>query len=96
MNKFLPAGLALAAWPGLAWAAEPALDAGNTAWMLASTVLVLMMTIPGVAFFYAGMVRKKNVLGTMMQSFTICALVAVTWVVAGYSIAFGNGNQYTG
>jgi Amt family ammonium transporter len=49
-----------------------------------------------VAFFYAGMVRKKNVLGTMMQSFTICALVAVTWVVAGYSIAFGNGNQYIG
>jgi len=96
MNKFLPAGLALAAWPGLALAAEPALDAGNTAWMLASTVLVLMMTIPGVAFFYAGMVRKKNVLGTMMQSFTICALVAVTWVVAGYSIAFGNGNQYIG
>jgi Amt family ammonium transporter len=96
MNKFLPAGLVLAAWPGLALAAEPALDAGNTAWMLASTVLVLMMTIPGVAFFYAGMVRKKNVLGTMMQSFTICALVAVTWVVAGYSIAFGNGNQYIG
>ena len=96
MNKFLPAGLAVAAWPGLALAAEPALDAGNTAWMLAATVLVLMMTIPGVAFFYAGMVRKKNVLGTMMQSFTICALVAVTWVIAGYSIAFGNGNQYIG
>ena len=96
MNKFLPAGLAVAAWPGLALAAEPALDAGNTAWMLAATVLVLMMTIPGVAFFYAGMVRKKNVLGTMMQSFTICALVAVTWVIAGFSIAFGNGNQYIG
>jgi len=90
------AGPLLLAGPALAQAAPPALDAGNTAWMLAATVLVLMMTIPGVAFFYAGMVRKKNVLATIMQSFTICALVAVTWVVAGYSIAFGNGGLYFG
>ena len=92
-NLFTMAALLLAI-PSMAQAA--ALDAGNTAWMLTATALVLMMTIPGVAFFYAGMVRKKNVLGTMMQSFTICALVAVTWVVAGYSLAFGNGNAYIG
>ena len=90
------AGLVAAASPAFAQAPAPALDAGNTAWMLTATALVLMMTIPGVAFFYAGMVRKKNVLGTMMQSFTICALVAVCWVVAGYSLAFGNGNAYIG
>jgi len=86
--------LALAG-PALAQDA-PALDAGNTAWMLTATALVLMMTIPGVALFYAGMVRKKNVLATMMQSFFICALIAVTWMVAGYSIAFGNGGLYFG
>ena len=94
--------LALAALPAMAQtaapaaAAAPALDAGNTAWMLISTILVLMMTIPGVALFYAGMVRKKSVLATMMQSFFIAALVAVTWMVAGYSIAFGNGGEYFG
>ncbi|HEV7458369.1 MAG TPA: ammonium transporter [Roseococcus sp.] len=87
--------LALGGAPAFAQDA-PALDAGNTAWMLTATALVLMMTIPGVALFYAGMVRKKNVLATMMQSFFICALIAVTWMVAGYSIAFGNGGLYFG
>ena len=72
------------------------MDAGDTAWMLTSTALVLLMTIPGLALFYAGMVRKKNILATMMQSFFICALVTVVWMVAGYSIAFGNGNAYFG
>ena len=69
---------------------------GDTAWMLASTALVLMMTIPGLALFYAGMVRKKNMLATMMQSFTICCLVTIVWMVAGYSIAFTNGTPYFG
>ena len=87
--------LALSALPAFA-ADAPKLDAGNTAWMITATALVLMMTIPGVALFYAGMVRKKNVLATMMQSFFICALIAVTWMVAGYSIAFGNGGLYFG
>jgi Amt family ammonium transporter len=64
--------------------------------MLVSTALVLMMTVPGVALFYAGMVRKKNVLATMMQSFSICALVSVLWMVAGYSLAFGEGNAWIG
>lgn len=69
-------------------AAAPTLDSGATAWMLTSTVLVLMMTIPGVALFYGGMVRKKNVLGTLMQSFAITGLVGVLWMLFGYSLAF--------
>jgi len=72
------------------------LDSGDTAWMLTSTLLVLMMTIPGVALFYGGMVRKKNVLATVMQSFAITCLISIVWMVAGYSIAFGEGNAYVG
>ncbi len=77
-------------------AGPPKLDSGDTAWMLTSTALVLMMTIPGLALFYAGMVRKKNVLATMMQSFAICCIVTLVWTVAGYSIAFTPGNAYMG
>jgi Amt family ammonium transporter len=77
--------------PAAAPAAEAKVDTGDTAWMLSSTALVLLMTIPGVALFYAGMVRKKNVLATMMQSFTITALVTVLWMVVGYSLAFTSG-----
>ena len=76
--------------------AEAKVDTGDTAWMLASTALVLMMTVPGLALFYGGMVRKKNVLATLMQSFSICALVTVLWMVVGYSLAFTNGNPYVG
>ena len=76
-----------------AFAEEAKLDTGNTAWMLTSTALVLMMTIPGLALFYGGMVRRKNVLATMAQSFAITALVTVLWMVAGYSIAFGDGGS---
>jgi Amt family ammonium transporter len=81
-----------------AWAddAPPKIDTGDTAWMLTSTALVLLMTVPGLALFYAGMVRKKNVLATMMQSFAICCLVTITWMVAGYSLAFTTGNPYIG
>ena len=71
-------------------------SAGDTAWMLTSTALVLLMTIPGVALFYAGMVRKKNVLATAAQSFAITALVSLLWVVAGYSLAFTQGAQFIG
>ena len=74
----------------------PKIDSGDTAWMLMSTALVLMMTIPGLALFYAGMVRKKNILATMTQSFAICCLVTVIWMVAGYSLAFTTGNAYIG
>ena len=87
--------LAMAA-PAFAEDAAPKLDSGDTAWMLTSTALVLLMTIPGLALFYAGMVRKKNILATMMQSFAITALVTVIWMVAGYSLAFTNGNAYVG
>ncbi len=80
-----------------AWADDaPKMDSGDTAWMLTSTALVLMMTIPGLALFYAGMVRKKNILATMMQSFMITCLVTVTWMIAGYSLAFTNGSAYIG
>ena len=89
------AGLLVAAMPAMAQEA-PKVDTGDAAWMLTSTALVLMMTIPGVALFYAGMVRKKNVLATMMQSFFITALITVLWIVAGYSIAFGEGGAYFG
>ncbi|MDE2007781.1 MAG: ammonium transporter [Rhodospirillales bacterium] len=77
-------------------AAAAAVSPGDTAWMLVCTALVLLMTIPGLALFYAGMVRKKNVLATMMQSFALCALISVVWMVAGYSLAFGNGNAWIG
>ena len=87
---------AAAAAAAAAPAGPPKLDSGDTAWMLTSTALVLLMTIPGLALFYAGMVRKKNVLATMMQSFVICCLVTIVWTVAGYSIAFTTGNAYMG
>ncbi len=101
LSTFLLAGAAWAqtAAPGTAAApaaaAAPAIDTGDTAWMLASTALVLMMTVPGLALFYAGMVRKKNVLATLMQSFTVCCLVTIVWMVAGYSLAFTNGTGAT-
>ena len=76
-------------------AKPPAYDHGDTAWMLTSTALVLMMTIPGLALFYAGMVRRKNILATVMQSFAITALVTIVWTVIGYSLAFTNGTGAT-
>jgi Amt family ammonium transporter len=70
----------------------PAVDTGDTAWMLASTALVLMMTVPGLALFYGGMVRKKNILAMLMQCFAITCIVTIVWTVAGYSLAFTNGS----
>jgi len=72
------------------------LNSGDTAWMLTSTALVLMMTIPGLALFYGGMVRKKNVLATLMQSFAITCLVTILWWAIGYSLAFTPGSKYLG
>ena len=77
-------------------AAAPKLDTGDTAWMLTSTALVLMMTIPGLALFYGGMVRKQNVLTIMMQSFAITCLVTILWMIVGYSLAFSEGNAIIG
>jgi len=82
---------------GFAQAAEaPKFDTGDTAWMLTSTALVLMMTIPGLALFYGGMVRKQNVLTIMMQSFAITCLVTILWMVVGYSLVFSEGNAIIG
>jgi Amt family ammonium transporter len=86
--------LAAALLPDVALAEE--LNSGDTAWMLTSTALVLMMTIPGVALFYGGMVRRKNVLATVMQSFAVCCLATIVWMVIGYSIAFGGEGQFIG
>lgn len=90
---------AFSAMPALAQQEQPTLDTGDTAWMLTSTALVLMMTIPGLALFYGGMVRKKNVLATVMQSFATACLMSVLWMIIGYSLAFGDGgslNNYVG
>lgn len=91
MLKRLGLGLvALALMPGLAFGAEPgAVDTGTTAWMLISTGLVLLM-IPGLAMFYGGLVRTKNVLGTMMHTFVALAIIGVLWTVCGYSLTFGD------
>lgn len=75
---------------------KSAQSAGDNAWMLVSSALVLMMTGPGLALFYGGLVRKKNVLGTMMQSFVMMALITVLWALVGYSLAFGEGGAVLG
>jgi len=72
------------------------IDAANTAWMLTSTVLVLFMTLPGLALFYGGLVRAKNALSVLMQCFSIACIVTLAWVVVGYSIAFGDANAWWG
>ena len=77
-------------------AVAAAQSAGDNAWMLTSTALVLMMTAPGLALFYAGLVRKKNVLGTMMQSFIMMAIMTLLWAICGYSLAFGEGTAFVG
>jgi Amt family ammonium transporter len=74
--------------------AAPKIDTGDTAWMLTSTALVLMMTIPGLGLFYGGMVRKKNVLATMAQSFGATCLITILWMVIGYSLAFTDGGSH--
>lgn len=78
------------------WQPLSAINGGDTAWVMTAAVLVLFMTVPGLALFYGGMVRKKNVLGTMMHSFSVAALVSVLWMVIGYSLAFTPGNALIG
>jgi ammonium transporter, Amt family len=84
----------LAAVP--AFAQDPTTDTGDTAWLIVATALVLLMTLPGLALFYGGMVRKMNVLTIIMQSFATCCLVSIIWVVVGYSLAFSEGSPYVG
>lgn len=89
LRKFAGLGALLSlVTPGIAMADEVVLNSGDTAWMLTATALVLFMTIPGLALFYAGMVRSKNVLSVMMQCFAITGLVSILWVLYGYSMAF--------
>ena len=76
--------------------AAPSVNKGDTAWMLMATVLVVLMTIPGLALFYGGMVRAKNMLSVLMQVFVTFSLLAVLWAVYGYSIAFTEGNAFFG
>ena len=92
------AGLALGLLPGLALAQDqaPTIDTGDTAWMLVSTALVLLMTIPGLALFYGGMVRSKNVLSVLVQVITVFSLLVVLWIVYGYSLAFSGEGKFVG
>ena len=84
--------------PSMVLAADekPKIDTGDSAWMLTSSALVLMMTIPGLALFYGGLVRSKNVLSTLMHSFFCAALISVTWVIFGYSLSFSGSGKYIG
>lgn len=91
LKKLLPAlALGIAAIPAFA-GDEPALDKADTAWIMVAGLLVLFMTIPGIALFYAGMVRKKNMLSTLAQSVAICGLMSILWYAVGYSLAFSEG-----
>lgn len=84
-------GLLATAGAALAQEEAPVLNSGDTAWMITATALVLLMTIPGLALFYGGMVRKKNVVAMTAQNFAMAAVMSVVWMVAGYSLAFGDG-----
>ena len=92
---FAALAIFLAGMPTLAWADE-ALSAGDTAWLLTATALVLFMTIPGLALFYGGLVRAKNVLSVLMQCFVLTALITLIWVACGYSLAFDTAGMAAG
>ena len=102
VNKFFKAAwygsliTALSLWPQAAAAAEAKLSSGDTAWVLTSTALVLFMTIPGLALFYGGLVRAKNVLSVLMQCFSITCLVSILWLIFAYSLAFNGGGAFVG
>ena len=93
---FMSAVPAMAQMTSDAAPAAPKIDSGDTAFVLIAAALVLLMTIPGLALFYGGMVRTKNVLGTLMQSFIMVGLISVQWVVIGYSLAFATGSSLMG
>ncbi|MCP4985558.1 MAG: ammonium transporter [Colwellia sp.] len=82
--------------PSFAWAQEAQLNGANTSWILTSTALVLLMTLPGLALFYGGLVRKKNVLSILMQCFAIGSISSILWLLVGYSLAFSEGNGFIG
>ena len=92
----LASATALLALPALSLADEAAASGSNTAWILTSTALVLFMTLPGLALFYGGLVRSKNVLSILMQCFSIAGIASILWLIVGYSLAFGEGNAWIG
>jgi len=94
LKALYPLGL-LAILPGNAHA-EAAINGADTAWIMASTALVLFMTLPGLAMFYAGLVRSRNVLSVLMQCFAIAGVASILWLMVGYSLAFGEGNSWIG
>jgi Amt family ammonium transporter len=96
LRQFAGLGALLSLVPGLAMADEVVLNSGDTAWMLTATALVLFMTIPGLALFYGGMVRSKNILSVMMQCFAVTGLISILWVVYGYSLAFDTTGMESG
>ena len=96
LSRLLTVLLFLLALPALAQAEEAQVDSGDNAWILVCSALVLLMTGPGLALFYGGLVRKKNLLATMMQSFMMMAVITVLWGVVGYSLAFSPGNSFIG
>lgn len=96
LSRLLTVLLFLMALPALAQAEEAQVDSGDNAWILVCSALVLLMTGPGLALFYGGLVRKKNLLATMMQSFMMMAVITVLWGVVGYSLAFSPGNSFIG
>src|SRR5918912_2799894 len=108
MKKFIASialGLAALGFAGVtaaaasapaAAASAPVPNKGDTSWMLVSTVLVIMMSIPGLALFYGGLVRSKNMLSVLMQVFVTFSMIVVLWVIYGYSLAFTEGNQFIG
>jgi Amt family ammonium transporter len=91
-----PASAPAAAAPAAAASAPPTVNKGDTAWMLVSTLLVLMMTVPGLALFYGGLVRSKNMLSVLMQVMTVFCVIVVLWAIYGYSLAFNGGNLVIG
>ena len=95
-TRLAPGVVALIASGEVLAADAPKLDGANTAWMLASSLLVLFMTLPGLALFYAGLVRTKNVLSVLMQCFAITCMATIVWIAVGYSIAFGDGGSMNG
>src|SRR6478672_12087057 len=96
VRRGAPLAFALLLTSGAIAADKPTIDTGDTAWLLIATALVLMMNIPGLSLFYAGMVRKKNVLATAVQAFAVAALVTVLWFAFGYSLAFTAGGALNG
>ena len=100
IRRPLPFSFALAllasAPPAMAQTAAPTLNTGDTAWILTSTLLVILMSIPGLALFYGGLARAKNMLSVLTQVFVIYALISVLWAIYGYTLAFGGSGLILG